>query len=260
MIRPFTCVCVLLAAGSGLYLYQTKHRTLMLDRQIADVLRQADEARARTAVLKAEYAMLSDPARLTELSGRFLALKPSMPTQYVQLADLDAHLPPVETFPKPGDAPAPAPAGSSGGTDLDDDTLDDALTQPVVAAVQPAPAPHAVAVASAAARPAGQQASAPMHDATRVAQAGAPAAAARPVHKAPPAATQVAAAGAANGLHAATTVAVHPRAAEAGYAAYVAPVYRPPYRPTSVSSVGVGGSMLGQSSTLTLAAPVPVAN
>ena len=26
MIRPFTCICMLLAGGSGLYLYQSKHR------------------------------------------------------------------------------------------------------------------------------------------------------------------------------------------------------------------------------------------
>ena len=34
MIRPVTCVCFLLACGSGLYLYQSKHRVQVLDREI----------------------------------------------------------------------------------------------------------------------------------------------------------------------------------------------------------------------------------
>ena len=33
MIRPITCVCFLLACGSGLYLYQSKHRVQLLDRR-----------------------------------------------------------------------------------------------------------------------------------------------------------------------------------------------------------------------------------
>jgi hypothetical protein len=254
MIRPFTCVCVLLAAGSGLYLYQTKHRTLMLDRQIADVLRQADEARARTAVLKAEYSTLSDPARLTELSARFLALKPSMPTQYVQLADLDAHLPPVETFPKPGDAPAPV-APPAGTTDMDDDALQDALVQPVVAAAQPPVKPVlATATGSATARPA----AALLHDAARLAQASPPAP--RVVHRPAPAGTQFA-----SNLHPpapARPVAAEHAHSESSDAAYVPPAYRAPIRPATarVSSLGMGGSLLGQSSSVTLAAPVPVTN
>ena len=34
MIRPFTCVTMLLAAGAGLYLYQTKHRGQMRSRAV----------------------------------------------------------------------------------------------------------------------------------------------------------------------------------------------------------------------------------
>ena len=34
MIRPITCVGRLLACGSGLYLYQAKHRVKVLDQQI----------------------------------------------------------------------------------------------------------------------------------------------------------------------------------------------------------------------------------
>ena len=34
MIRPVTCVCFLLACGSGLYVYQSKHRVQLIDRDI----------------------------------------------------------------------------------------------------------------------------------------------------------------------------------------------------------------------------------
>ena len=38
MIRPFTVLCLLTACGSGLYLYSEKHRTGLLDRDIARVI------------------------------------------------------------------------------------------------------------------------------------------------------------------------------------------------------------------------------
>jgi len=281
MIRPFTCVCVLLAAGSGLYLYQTKHRTLMLDQQIADVLKQADAARARTTVLKAEYTTLSEPGRLAELSDRFLALKPSAPTQYVQLAALDEHLPPVESFPKPGEAPAPPPAGA---TDTDADAPDDQAASVVAAAAPavdaaptdaklPVAAPRAVASAAPLPHLGGEPQTTTPHDGARVAQAALPApphparhvslpssqyasnlhaqpmpmAAPRPVQSAVLATAALRPAGSP----------ARPRITNAGYAAY-APPARGVLRPAASSAMGGGGSMLGASTTIALAPPVPV--
>ncbi|WP_457831439.1 cell division protein FtsL, partial [Staphylococcus aureus] len=63
MIRPFTCICMLLAAGSGLFLYQAKHQGQMLDRQIEQIGHATDETRARIGVLRAEFALLNDPTR-----------------------------------------------------------------------------------------------------------------------------------------------------------------------------------------------------
>lgn len=100
MIRPFTCICMLLAGGSGLYLYETKHRTLMLDQQIEQTLKQAEATRSRIGILQAEWALLNEPERLAELGDRFLTLKPVAPTQFVTLSELDQHLP----------APLPPPA------------------------------------------------------------------------------------------------------------------------------------------------------
>ena len=100
MIRPFTCVCMLLAGGSGLYLYQTKHRALLLDREIAHTVKQTDATRERITALRAEWALLNEPERLAELQAQHLGLKPLAPTQFVTLADLPARL------------PSPLPAGS----------------------------------------------------------------------------------------------------------------------------------------------------
>jgi len=96
MIRPFTCVCMLLAGGSGLYLYQTKHQSQMLDREIAHTMKLTDVARARAGVLQAEYALLNDPSRLSELASQHLAsLKTTAPTQFTNWAEFEKRLPSV---------------------------------------------------------------------------------------------------------------------------------------------------------------------
>ncbi len=107
MIRPVTCICALLAGGSGLFLYQAKHRTLMLDRQIERTLKDIEATRAKVGILQAEWALLNSPERLAQLGDRFLALKPVTPTQFVTLADLDQRLPP----------PQPVIAQAGGTTD-----------------------------------------------------------------------------------------------------------------------------------------------
>ncbi len=96
MIRPFTCICMLLAGGSGLYLYQAKHTAQLLDREIARTVKQADAARERAGVLSAEYALLNDPERLADLADEHLpSLKKTAPTQFTTWAELAKRLPPV---------------------------------------------------------------------------------------------------------------------------------------------------------------------
>jgi len=96
MIRPFTCVCLLLAAGSGLYLYQTKHQTQVVDREIERTLKLADATWQRSGVLRAEYTLLNDPSRLADLSAQYLpTLQTTAPGQFSTLSDLDHRLPPV---------------------------------------------------------------------------------------------------------------------------------------------------------------------
>ncbi|MCQ8241255.1 cell division protein FtsL [Rhizosaccharibacter radicis] len=104
MIRSFTLVCALMAGGSGLYLYSEKHRTTLLDQQISRIVSDTEHTRERTAMLRAEWALLNQPDRLQGLATRFLPkLQPMTPGQFVQLASLGERLPPVAS-----EAPAPA--------------------------------------------------------------------------------------------------------------------------------------------------------
>jgi hypothetical protein len=233
MIRPFTCLCAILAAISGLYLYQTKQRTLTLDRQIDAVIAEAQRTAARIGVLKADYADLSRPDRLMTLSQRFLDLRPTTPGQFVAMNDLDQKLPP------PGAPPSGAPQS--------------AVIQ--VSAATPLPVP----AGPAAARNGDEQVP-PAHDAGKQAAGAAPAPRHPPVllvaaHAAPHAPPHPA-----------------PAAAEAArFQGAVAPTpisltrpsqLRSPPRPAPISAAlrteaAHAGSMLGDAAALSMPAPVP---
>jgi hypothetical protein len=155
MIRPFTCLCFLLACGSGLYLYQSKHRVQMLDREIERTVHMTEATRDQARLLGAEWMLLNDPERLRTLADQFLTLKTVTPTQFTTMADLDRRLPPVRSpdaplepvpepavmtpmIPPPGTAPATPPATSPGAMP--------SMPAPPVAATAPAtPAPAPVA-------------------------------------------------------------------------------------------------------------------
>ena len=159
MIRPFTCVCMLLAGGAGLYLYQTKHQSQMLDREIAHTMKQTEGARARAGVLQAEYALLNDPSRLADLAGAHLALlKSTTPTQFTSWTEFEKHLPPVgapvvEAPPLEPEAPSaklPDPVA-----DVKPEAKPEAAHPLVVAVARPAqPAPAPRPVPAQAAQPA----------------------------------------------------------------------------------------------------------
>ena len=108
MIRPLTCVCFLLACGSGLYLYQSKHRVQVLDHDIEQTVHATDALREQTRVLHAEWTLLNDPQRLQALADQFLNLKTVAPGQFTSMAELDNRLPAVRA-PEPVQ-PAPVEA------------------------------------------------------------------------------------------------------------------------------------------------------
>lgn len=105
MTRPLTWLCLFVALGSGLFLYQAKHRAQLLDREITQVMKTADATRARSGVLQVEYQLLSDPQRLAELTASHLSLRPTAPGQFSTWADLVRRLPPVGLT-TPNDDPA----------------------------------------------------------------------------------------------------------------------------------------------------------
>jgi len=111
MIRPATVLTALLAAGSGLYLYQAKHHTHVVDGQIAQIETEIQTAQARISLLRAEWALENSPIRLADLAGRYLSLEPMKPSQAVSFSELASRLPPVaplgtEPHP-PGEEPQP---------------------------------------------------------------------------------------------------------------------------------------------------------
>lgn len=116
MIRPVTCICFVLACGSGLYLYQAKHRVNLIDEQIRQTVRVTDAAREQIRLLHAEWTRLSQPDRLQTLADQFLNLKTTSPSQFTSMAELDNRLPPVppvQTEPAPAAAPADASVASA---------------------------------------------------------------------------------------------------------------------------------------------------
>jgi hypothetical protein len=163
MIRPLTIVTFLLACGSGLYLYQSKHEVQVLDRTIERAVRDTGALREQSRLLSAEWTMLNDPERLRQFSDTYLNLKSINPAQFTSLADLNTKLPPVQLAP-PEPAPAmepeipvasQAPQQPRPVEEPDEEpaiVADEVLPLPPVPA-PPAPAPRAPAVALVA-RPA----------------------------------------------------------------------------------------------------------
>ena len=96
MMRNFTLLCLIAALGSGFYLFQTKNQAMLLDREIARVMKQTDIVRQRAGLMRTEYALLNDPSRLAELSGGLLPdLKTTAPTQFASFAELERRLPAI---------------------------------------------------------------------------------------------------------------------------------------------------------------------
>ena len=158
MIRPVTCVCFLLACGSGLYVYQSKHRVQLLDRDIEKTVRATDALREQTRSAHAEWTLLNDPQRLQILADQFLNLKNVAPGQFTSLAELDNRLPAV-SVPEPApqeplEAPVPEPPPPVAVVPPP------AAAKPAVVAVAPprvpehkTPPPHQVLAEVPAARP-----------------------------------------------------------------------------------------------------------
>jgi hypothetical protein len=146
MIRPLTIATCLLACGSGLYLYQSKHEVQLLDRTIERTVHDTGALREQSRLLAAEWTMLNDPERLRRFSDTYLSLKTIAPSQFTSLADLDNRLPAIrpEAPPQTADEMAPvtaenAPLGVPDSSPAEAVVADEDLPVPPIPAVPPAP-------------------------------------------------------------------------------------------------------------------------
>jgi hypothetical protein len=139
MIRPFTLLTAVIFLLSGAYMFAIKHRAEATEVRIAQIDQQSRLDAGRIRVLQAQWALETDPDRLSQLAARFTNLTPMKPAQLVTLAALAQALPP------PG-APVPAPNPEQNAPLTVPDVATAAPALPLPPAAPPAP----VRVASAA--------------------------------------------------------------------------------------------------------------
>jgi hypothetical protein len=134
MIRPFTILCFCAFAGAGAWLYQVKHQVATQDRELRGIWREIEQARDRTSILRAEWALLNEPDRLRQVVQRHLPLEAMQPQQFIRMPEMERRLPAAVAFAGAPNLFVPeAPAGSA-----------------VMLASAQAPAPGAVSAAAAA--------------------------------------------------------------------------------------------------------------
>jgi hypothetical protein len=245
MIRPFTLFCFLLACGSGLYLYQSKHQAQMMDREIEKTVHAAQALRDQSRLLNAEWMLLNDPERLRALSDQFLTLRTVQPAQFTTMADLDRRLPPVRSPDAPLE-PVPEPAVMTPMVPMTKSGTPPSPTDapPVAAgAAQPAPAAATQAPAPSAPNPAAPAQPAPRPAPLVAERKPAPD---RPAPERP--APRV--------IAQADPRPIEPRYTPPRIAAL--PRYTPPVMPTRVAAPFQSGSALGMASSGSLPPPKPV--
>ncbi len=104
MTRVAGLLFFLTAAGAALFLFYIKQEVREMEEELGiahrDILRHQEAIR----VLKTEWSYLNQPARIADLAGRHLDLRPLTARQFVRLGDL----PPRGA--RSASAPALAPA------------------------------------------------------------------------------------------------------------------------------------------------------
>ncbi|MDA1098180.1 MAG: hypothetical protein O2967_04275 [Proteobacteria bacterium] len=108
---PITVVVLSLVLAISLSLYRLKSEVQRLERRLAVAMVQLEDNRRDSRILAAEWSFLSQPSRLQDLAGRYLALRPLAPEQIGRLASL----------------PTKASGRRGTGKTLDDDARDGAV-------------------------------------------------------------------------------------------------------------------------------------
>ena len=152
MIRPLTIVTFVMACGSGLYLYQSKHEVQVLDRTIERTVHDTNALREQSHLLAVEWTMLNDPERLRQFSGTYLNLKTINPPQFASLGDLNNRLP------QPRAEAPPHGAGEDEATSVETTAQpvpepDQGIAAEEVLPVPPIPNMHPIVAVASVARP-----------------------------------------------------------------------------------------------------------
>ena len=114
MIRPFTLVTLLLACSSGAWMFVVKHRADALEQRLGAVTGQIRAGERQIRVLKAEWALQTDPNRLAWLAQLFMpGLQPMAPDQLVTWKQLAAKLPAPGSALRSLPLPPPLPPGAA---------------------------------------------------------------------------------------------------------------------------------------------------
>lgn len=138
MLRILNIVAILALVGSAVYAYTIKYQTSYRAEQIAKTRIEIKSERDAIAVLRAEWAFMTRPERLQDLSDKHLSgLKPLEVTQIVSAQSL----------------PDRAARGDSIGKKLDALGLASESASPIAAPQAPTTTPRAAATPKSAQAP-----------------------------------------------------------------------------------------------------------
>ncbi|GJM03972.1 MAG: hypothetical protein DHS20C08_24730 [Rhodomicrobium sp.] len=88
MLRIITIVVFVATLSVTAVLYKLKYDTRSLQLTAVELRRQIDAERSQLAVLKAEWSVLTQPARIDQLASE-LGLKPLSPKQIISFRELN---------------------------------------------------------------------------------------------------------------------------------------------------------------------------
>ncbi len=97
MIRPLDLILVGAMIASAVWTFQIKHEAELASEKVAGLQKKITLEKERINLLRADWALLTQPARLQELAKKFsddLKLENLQPGQIVQLDELPDITPP----------------------------------------------------------------------------------------------------------------------------------------------------------------------
>ncbi len=88
MIRFLNFVAISALVGTAVWVYSIKYETIYYAEQVKKLEHKLDRERDGITVLKAEWQLLNQPARLQEFANKFLDSKPLEARQIIKPTDM----------------------------------------------------------------------------------------------------------------------------------------------------------------------------